>query len=523
MGAELIRSSASTVYEVVRDVALASPDADAIVHGDCRISYGEFRALVDRTADALGAWGVRKGDRVAILSTPRPEVLVLIAAAAKLGAIYLGLGTRLMRSDLEYVVNDAQPVVVLGLAQANGRTHDEDLQAACAGKVPHLLVLRPPGDGLSPEFLQWIASADAMSAESLPQVDGADPFAVIYTSGTTGAPKGAVVSHQGVITSVSAILRRMDIRELRAVSVLPIDHVGFLSSDAVRVFVSGGCAVQLPRFDPGLVCRAIERHRATSWTAIPTMLQRLTECREFSACDLSSIQVLWWAGPMPQRIYVRLREKWPTQLAVAYGMTEASGGITFSTPRAGEDELLGSAGSPLDAIEVRVVPGADGDDVGEIQLRGPQLMLGYWKRPDATSAAFTADGWFRTGDLGAFHGNNLQICGRSKELIRSGGYNVSPNEVETEILKHPGVAWAVVFGRADDTYGEAVHAVWVPAPGSGTTESELARWLRGRLSGFKVPKRFWQAASLPFLPNGKLDRKAVADKYRSLAADTPVT
>lgn len=523
MGAELIRSRAATVYEVVRDVAAATPEAEAIVHGAHVITYRDLVRLADRTAEALRTWGVAKGDRVAILSTPRPEVLVLMVAAAKLGAIYLGLGPRLMRSDLEYVVGDARPHVVLGVDAANGRSHEEDLEAACSGRVPHFLLLRPRGDGLSLEFLQWIESVEPTPPATMPQAEEGDPFAIIYTSGTTGAPKGAVLSHSGVITSVSAILRRIDIRELRAVSVLPIDHVGFLSSDAVRVFVAGGCAVQLPRFDPALVCRAIERARATSWTAIPTMLQRLTEAPEFSKCDLSSMQVLWWAGPMPHRIYEQLRAKWPTQLAVAYGMTEASGGITFSMPRADEDELLGSAGRPLDAIEVRVIPSEDGDAVGEIQVRGPQLMLGYWNRPDATMAAFTADGWFRTGDLGAFRGPNLQICGRSKELIRSGGYNVSPNEVETEILKHPGVGWAVVFGVADETYGEAVHAAWVPAPESNLPDAELARWLRERLSGFKLPKRFWRAASLPFLPNGKLDRKGIAESYRTLVSRAPTT
>ncbi len=525
-GSPYVCSSAQTLYGVLEDVSALRPRAPAIINGDFTLSYAGLKVQVDRMARALHHCGVKKGDRIAILSTPRPEVNIVLLAAARLGAIYLGLGTRMTRNDLDVVLKDAQPKVVFGLASANGKQHECDLVGACrqAG-IQHCVILRPQGDGVADELLDFAGQACASTAPVLSS-EGVAPFdavAIVYTSGSTGPPKGAMISHHGLLISVGAILRRIGIRELRALAILPIDHVGFLSSDFARVLLAGGVAIQLPFYDADRICRTIERHRVTSWIAIPTMLQRLVECEAFEHCDLSSLEILWWAGPMSDRTFRAVRERWDC-LAVAYGMTEASGGFAFSPPQPTDEDLRITTGIPFDTIQVRIdesVGGVDGG--GEIQLRGPQLMMGYWNKPEATRIAFTADGWFRTGDLGRFIGNSLQVIGRYKELIRSGGYNISPAEIEAVMHQHPNIASAVVVGVPDEVYGEAVHACWVAVPEGAAHQAShddeaLRAWLRERLAGYKVPKRFWRVNAMPLLANGKIDRKRVATQVCDAAA-----
>jgi acyl-CoA synthetase (AMP-forming)/AMP-acid ligase II len=336
-----------------------------------------------------------------------------------------------------------------------------------------------------------------------------DTLAIIYTSGTTGAPKGAMISHGGILAAVSGVLPRIRLSHLRALCLLPIDHVAFLANEAVKVILTGGTAVQLPRFDPQAVVETIDDERITYWFAIPTMLQRLVMSGRIEDHDLASLELLCWAGPLPRQVLEALRRK-GCRFAVSYGMTETSGGITFSEPDDDDETVLDTVGRPHEDVEVRLrdEPGIDDDGAREILIRGRQLMQGYWNKPAETASAFV-DGWFRTGDLGVLRDGRLSIRGRLKELIRTGGYNVSPTEVERVIDACPGVGMVVVLGMPDEVYGEAVHAVWTPAPDAQLADAELAQYVRRHLTGYKVPKRFWRREELPFLANGKLDRNAL--------------
>jgi acyl-CoA synthetase (AMP-forming)/AMP-acid ligase II len=500
-------AGATTLDAIFTQVAAKVPDSEAVLADDIRITYGELATLVERCARALAASGVRHGDRVAILSPPRPEALIVLLACARLGAIYLGLGTRFARAELDYVLRDATPRLVFSIGDFDGREYEGDVVAACAAAgVEHSVVLTLRPDMLAPEFLAFLESGGATDAPAAAKAD--DPLAIIYTSGTTGPPKGALISHRGILTAVAGVLPRLALSRVRALGILPIDHVGFLANEAVKVIVTGGAVIQLRKFDPPEVLRAIERHRATLWCAIPTMLQRLAASNLMDDYDLSSLELVWWPGSLPKHVFELFRRK-SRRVGVSYGMTEASGGITFSKPDDDPESLLNTVGAVVDQIEVRIADDPSGAaGPGEILLRGRQLMLGYWNKPDETERAF-ADGWFRTGDLGELVGGRLKIVGRLKELIRTGGYNVSPTEVERVIGAHPGVGFVVVLGIPDAQYGEAVHAVWSPRPGAMVSDTELEQQVRGQLAGYKVPKRFWRRSELPFLGNGKLDRDAL--------------
>jgi acyl-CoA synthetase (AMP-forming)/AMP-acid ligase II len=513
MSEPIIKSQLMTMGDALLDVAAQYPDEDAVVMGEHSLTYRQFVEKVDTCARALVARGVQAGDRVAILSPPRPEVLVVALAAARLGATYLGLGTRLMRQDLDFVLGDATPTVVFSVDRDGDRSYAGDVSEAClrAG-IEHCVIFAPTRNGdISGEFARFLAEASAEPGPVPGSIaNPADAFAIIYTSGTTGKPKGVVITHAAIMASTRSITERMNLTRIRSLSVLPVDHIAFLVSDVVRVILTGGAAILLPRFDPTAVLQAIVRYRPTVWCAIPAMLQRVAACDEFTELDLTSLRLVWWPGLIPDRTFERVRSIWPN-LGVSYGMSESAGAISFARPNMPDEALKSTAGPPLDGLEVRLVPPADArdEDPGEVQIRGPQVLTSYWNRPDATTDAFTADGWFKTGDLARFVGENLQIVGRQKELIRSGGYNISPNEIEAALLKHPAVDGTVVFGLPDELYGETVQAAWTAAPGGEASDDELRAFLRDVLSGFKVPKTFWLLPTFPMLANGKVDRRAV--------------
>jgi acyl-CoA synthetase (AMP-forming)/AMP-acid ligase II len=505
MSALLAAPGVSTLFEAFQTAARRSPAAEAIVAGELRITYAELAALVDSCADGLEQRGVGRGDRVGILSPPRPEVLISLLACARLGAIYLGLGPRLSRSELEYVFEDATPKVVFVVREVQGRNYEQDVTELCRRAGSVMCPMSWPDGQLSPEFRAFLETARPSATSPVVKPD--DGIAIIYTSGTTGAPKGALISHRGVIAAVTGVLARLKLTRFRALVTLPIDHVAFLTSEAVMAILTGGSVVQLPKFDPIAILEAIQRHRPTVWFAIPTMLQRLVASERFDAYDLSSLELIWWAGPLPKHVVDALRAK-SRNLGVSYGMTEASGGITVSEPDIDQERLLNTVGRPHENVEVRLRDG------GEILIRGPQLMTGYWNKPVETAEAFV-DGWFKTGDLGVLRDGYLSIVGRKKELIRSGGYNISPTEVENVLATNPGVAFVVVIGVADPDYGEAVHAVWSPHPNVEISDGELERHVRERLAGYKVPKRFWRWSELPLLANGKLDRRELRIRIQS--------
>lgn len=523
----LAAPGASTLYEAFQTIAQRSPAAEAILAGDIRITYGELAELVERCAAALRQRGVRHGDRVGILSPPRPEVLIVLLSCARLGAIYLGLGPRLSPSELEYVMADANPAVVFVMREIQGRNYERDVAELCRHAAIEVCPMTWSDDRLSHEFSAFLHcdsrdSHSAAPAAMAPRgaAQPGDGLAIIYTSGTTGPPKGALISHRGIISAVSGVLARLRLSRFHALATLPIDHVAFLTSEAVMVILTGGSVVQLPKFDPSAVLEAMERRRTTVWFAIPTMLQRLVGSQRIHEYDLSSLELIWWAGPVPQHVVDVLRSK-SRYLGVSYGMTETSGGITVSDPDIDPERLLTTVGRPHQNIEVRLRgdPPAHGDLPREILVRGPQLMTGYWKKPEQTAQAFV-DGWFQTGDLGILRDGFLSILGREKELIRSGGYNISPTEVENVLAAHPGVAFVVVLGVSDPEYGEAVHAVWSSHPETDVSDQDLKRHVRERLAGYKVPKRFWRWSELPFLANGKLDRRELRSRIQSELSST---
>ncbi len=492
-----------TVYRRVREIAEDCATYCAVDCGTCSISYGELMERADRCAAAMAASGVGAGDRVAILAPPRPEVFAVLLACSKVGAIFTGLGPRLFGDELERVMRDAEPTLSFAVAHLDGRAYAEEVAACGIGQVIGLSI--EDEAGLAPEFEQFLSSGTRVEIDIAQ--DPKAPLALIFTSGSTGKPKGVPISNLAILTSVTNALARIDMGEVRALSLLPIDHVAFLANECMMVLLSGGTAVQVPKFDVRTVLETIATKKITLWCAIPTMLQRLALSGEMDNFDLSSLDYVWWPGPLSQEAFEAIRTK-TKQMGVSYGMTEAAGGITFSDRNTPPEKLLETVGRPLDSIDLRLDQPVelDGRMVGEILIRGPQIISGYRDAPASAADAFLPGGWFRTGDLGALEEGYLSIVGRKKELIRSGGYNISPFEIEAVLETHPTVNFAVVVGVVDPEYGETVAAAVSLHEGRSCSADDLKAHARKKLSGYKIPKYFSLRHSLPFLANGKIDR-----------------
>jgi acyl-CoA synthetase (AMP-forming)/AMP-acid ligase II len=502
-----------TLYNRISAIARQKPAHCALDSNGHNISYARLVELADQCAAALVNKGVRPGDRVAFMSPPRPEVIAVLLACSRLGAIFAGLGLRLQDDELKHVLTDSAPVVIFCPRDMGQRSCGDEIQPLLPGNRSQTIVRLSfdKAREIATEFEAFLAEGHDVEAVNNGQPES--PLALIYTSGSTGKPKGAAITNLGILTSVTNALSRINIDNVRSLSLLPIDHVAFLANEVVMVLLSGGTSVQLERFDVEEVLTTIEGKRITLWAPIPTMLQRLAASGRMDDFDLSSLDYVWWPGPLSKDAFAAIRRK-ARRLGVSYGMTEAAGGITFSCNETAPDNLLHIVGKPLPSLEVRLDEPTemDGHIVGEILIRGPQVIKGYWHRPDATAASFTPDGWFRTGDLGAFDGGDLSIVGRKKELIRSGGYNISPYEVEAAIESHEAIAFAIVAGIRDDEFGEVVVAAASFVSGRSLSVDDIQTHVRRHLPGYKAPKYISTRDNIPFLANGKVDRKLLQEQ-----------
>jgi acyl-CoA synthetase (AMP-forming)/AMP-acid ligase II len=496
--------------------AAARPGAEAVVFEGGRWDYAELARRVDACARGLLAAGVRPGDRVATLCPPSPDFYVTFLATASLGGIWLGLNPRYQRRELEYVTGDAGPRVVFGRTRIQDRDYGADLDAlAAAGPVERVVRLDAAGPGGLDAFLAAGAGVtDPALAAARAPVTPADPCLIVYTSGTTGRPKGAVITHHGLVHVARVQWAIWPVEPQRVINNLPVNHIGCVGDITCDTLVPGGTVIFQEQFDPGAMLRLVETERPTFFGHVPTALQLLVAHPAWAATDFSSVQVIIWEGAAaPPSLIEALRARCPS-IANAYGMTETVGSVTFTFDADDTATLAGTVGWPVPEYEVRVA-GPDGAPVppgqpGEVQVRGDFVTTGYWNRPEATAELFTADGWLRTGDLAEARPDGaLRLIGRLREMYKSGGYNVYPREIEQVLEAHPDVAMAAVIGVPDPLYQEVGHAFVLAHPGRRPAPGALEAHCRAELANYKVPKRFTVADAFPMLPIGKIDKQAL--------------
>jgi malonyl-CoA/methylmalonyl-CoA synthetase len=450
-----------------------------VLHDAARgwLAWGALEAASARAAGRLHAAGLRAGERVLLSAASSRDLVLAHAACLRLGLVLLPANPAYRPAELAALVADARPRAAIV---------DDPARAAALRALDASLLVSEPAlplpDGPTPRL-------DAVAP--------AAPALLAYTSGTTGRPKGALLSHGNLHASAEAL--RLAWRwspEDRLVHALPLFHMHGLGVALLGTLHAGAAAVLLPRFDPDAVLDAVERHAATLFFGVPTMLHRLAEHPRVGA--LARLRLLVsGSAPLAAELHARLAARTAQRVLERYGMTET--GMLASNPVDGE-RRPGAVGFALPGVELRLAePG------GEIEVRGPNVFAGYWERPEADAEAFTRDGWFRTGDLGARDPDGwLRIVGRAKELVISGGQNVHPREVEEALLAHPDVIEVAVVGTPSEEWGELVTAYLVAR--RALALDELRRHCAERLAPYKHPRLLHQVAALPRNALGKLER-----------------
>ncbi|MFT5218566.1 MAG: acyl-CoA synthetase (AMP-forming)/AMP-acid ligase II [Planctomycetota bacterium] len=506
-----------------------SPRAEALVWRDTRISYAQLARAVEQVSLALIAHGIERGDRVALLGTPRPEFFIVMMAAADIGAIWMGIHPRYTLHEMSHVIETASPKLVFSYREIDGRDYRDDL-AELAQRYPsieQIIML----DEVDPDLGIGYESFLCCGAESMDRlpvaraaVQSDDSAVIIFTSGTTGRPKAAMNSHFGLVHCARVELGRWPAKDLRLLQNMPINHIANIGMMSSYALVAGGTLVFMDRFDPGEILRTIENERITFWLQAPAMFHLVINHADFETTDLSSLQyIVWGGGPMPQHMVERLG-KLGARLAMAYGMTELTAYASYSDADASVEVLANTIGKPEPSYQLRLMKAdwsrpAIGES-GEIQAKGRWLMNGYFNDSQATAEAFSDDGWFKTGDVAELREDgNWTLVGRSKEMYKSGGFNIYPREIEMAIEEHPAVAMAAVLGTPDPVYDEVGYAFVQLQPDQKVDVDALNHWCRQRLANYKVPKTFEIVTELPRLAIGKIDKQGLKRRLAESSHD----
>ena len=484
---------------------LKSPDAAALVFDGAVITYRGLADAADRVSALLQHRGIRKGDAVAFLGENSPQFIEVMFGTMQLGAVFVPVNTRLAPPEIAHVLLDSG---------ARALIHDpefaERITAAVGeGEIAHRI---ETGDGTSerPGLAQLLHTTRAGHADADVGLD--DPAAIIYTSGTTGRAKGAVLTHGNLTWVALNCIVDYDVASTDiALMISPLFHVASLGMGALPVILKGASMVLEKGFEPGRALAQIERHGVTMLSGVPTTYQLMADHPGWAHTDLSSLRTLTCGGSaVPTRILNAYEER-GLSFTQGYGMTETAPGATSLSP-AMTRAKQGSVGVPHFFTDVRIADenGAmvPRGTVGEIEISGPNVFPRYHGNPDATAAAFTADGWFRTGDLGYLDPDGyLYIADRLKDMIISGGENIYPAEVENLISDIEGVTGVAVIGIPDDRWGEVPWAV-VTVRDDAPVDTDMVRaHLEGRLARYKMPKHVVVVDELPRTASGKV-RKA---------------
>jgi fatty-acyl-CoA synthase len=468
---------------------------------------------VNRLATALKTGGVCRGDRVGYLGLNNPLYFDLLFAAARLGAIFVPLNFRLTGPELDYIINDAG-VHTLVVDSPHRPVIDSVRDRLCCRRF-----LSADGPATSWQPITEFVGDAAPLADRVETAED-DVAVIMYTSGTTGRPKGAMLTHgnfwwANINGALGADVSEKDVSLVMA----PLFHIGGLNVTPLSCWQKGGHVVLHRAFDPARFIADVREYRVTTTFAVPAMLLFVAQQPDFEAADLSSLRVIMCGGaPVPEPL-LRLYNARGIPMNQGYGLTETAPSGTYLGPDFALAKL-GSAGKPMFFVDLRVVA-EDGrtplgpNERGEVIMRGPNIMRGYWNKPEATAAAIDAEGWFHSGDIGYLDEDGfLYICDRLKDMIISGGENIYPAEVEAVLYDHPAIAEVAIFGEPNEKWGESVTAVAALKPGTSLDLETLRAWATERLARYKLPTRLEIVTALPRNPAGKVLKFELRDRFR---------
>ena len=489
--------------------AILTPEREGLVCEHIRRNFGELNERANRLANAMRGLGVGHGDRVALLALNEPEYYDLFFGLGKIGAILVPVNYRLAGPEIQYILSDSGAKVLVFSPEFTATV--DSIRKDIPAQVCIAIAEDPP---------EWAISYEKLiqnSSSQEPEIKGGDDdtLTILYTSGTTGKPKGAELTHAYYFWSsinLSTTLG-LDIGD-RGIIALPLFHIAALSNLPWGTHV-GGKSVLLRSLDPKRFLELLGEEKITGFGAVPALLDFLKFVPDYEKYDWSSVKViLVFGAPVPVTL-IKEYEAVGIKVRQLYGLTESNTASVLDAENA--LSKAGSCGRPFFHTEIRLVDasGRDvgADELGEVLLRTPNMMKGYWNRPQDTAAAIK-EGWLHTGDIARMDKDGFfYIMDRKKDMIISGGENIYPAEIEDALLQNPKVAEVGVIGYPYEKWGEAVKAIVVVKPGEKLNEQELIGWCQGRIGKFKIPKNVVFTESLPRTPTGKILKRVLREQY----------
>lgn len=543
-----------TIGDLLDQRADELPTQEAIVYScypefgevlNIRWTYRDYSERANAVAKGLLALGLSQGDHIAILAANLPEWPLLMMGAAKAGLILVTINPVLRASEIEYILKQGDVCALFFMAQVRDSDHLASIRSFIApgqqnGEVTSerlpmlryvsLMGIPPAGlleeDGWRPTlFGEMVASGAAISDEALRErqvaVRSSDPAILMYTSGTTGLPKGAVLTHYGLVNNSMLSLEwlvpfwqreGLERKDDRCCCLLPFFHVGGVVILLSRLY-AGGTVYPLLAFDPVKAMRVISQEGCIETFAVPTMLMAILQHPDFERYDLSSLLTVGSGGaPVPVSLMEQVKERIGADVFIIFGQTESTCSITITLPDDPFELKAATVGRPLPHVEVKVIDPTTGEIVavgeyGELCYRGFLVMAGYYRMPEQTSEIIDAEGWLHSGDLVTMNAQGyLSIMGRLKDMVIRGGENLFPSEIEEFLIRHPKVTDVQVVGVPDAFFGEELLGVVVPKTGEQPTEEELRDYCRGQISHQKIPRYFQFVESYPLTSSGKVQK-----------------
>ena len=485
---------------ILSDAAAQGPERLAVKLDDYELSYGLLEQAAMRVGGLLRAHGVEPGDRVALMLPNVPYFPAIYYGALAAGAIAVPLNVLNKRREVEYYLGDCGAKLMFvwhdfaGEAQPAGAASGCETITVVPGEFEQTLFACEPGEGPIPR-------------------EPDDTAVLLYTSGTTGRPKGAELTHANLLSNCTA---SRDLFTLDAgvvmLGALPLFHSFGQTCAMNSCVLAGGLLTLLPRFEPGKALEIIERDRVSVFVGVPSMYGAMLNLPDHDRYDTSTLRVCGSGGAsMPVELMRGFEQAFSCEILEGYGLSETSPVASFNQPD--RERKPGSVGTPIAGVEMRVVDDADHDlpagEIGEIVIRGANVMKGYWNRPEATAEAMRG-GWFHTGDLARVDPEGyFFIVDRKKDMIIRNGFNVYPREVEEVLYEHPAVREAAVVGVPHDQYGEEVGAAIALKQDASATVDELRDFVRERVAAFKYPRQIWIVDELPKGPTGKILKREI--------------
>ena len=492
--------SVTNLARLLVDSARQRPERTAIMLDDVSVSYQQLDQGSERVAALLKAKGLAPGDRVGIMLPNVPQFALAYYGVLRAGGVVVPMNVQLKGREVSFYLSDPDARLLLvwhEVAQA------AELGASETGTE---VITVTPG-----EFEKLLAEGEA--DPELVERTGDDTAVILYTSGTTGKPKGAELTHDNLLKNahISSALAEIDEDDI-VLGALPLFH-SFGQTCGLNATLSvGGCISMIPRFAPGKALEIIQRDRVTVFQGVPTMFTAMLHHEGREGIDTSSLRLCMSGGAaMPVEVMQGFEKAFDCKVLEGYGLSETSPVASFNHPD--RERKPGSIGTPIEGVEIKLLSEegheVDQGEVGELSIRGHNVMKGYWKRPEATEEAIV-DGWFHTGDLGKVDDDGyFFIVDRKKEMIIRGGYNVYPREIEEVFYEHPAVLEVAVVGIPDEKMGEEVGAAVVLKNGQEADEAELKAFLKDEVAGYKYPRRIWFVDELPKTTTGKILKREI--------------